>query len=403
MAKKQTPPAARLSDPQAIDLVTQLMAIPGRSGEEGLVAQFIRLKLREAGVPDDAVRQDTANKRSPLGGDIGNLIVKLPGVGPRRMLSAHLDTVPICVGCKPRRKGPVIVSADPKTGLGGDNRAGCAVLLAAAMDIARSPLPHPPLTFLWTVQEEAGLHGARNLSTGLLGRPRLAFNFDGGSPAKLTIGATGGYRMTIEVTGLASHAGNAPQQGVSAIAIASLAIADLTRKGWHGLVKKGRKQGASNVGVIHGGEATNVVTDRVTLRAEARSHDAAFLERIVAEIKQAFDHAVAEVRSESGQTGNVEFRGQLDYAAFRLPANDPSVAAAGGAIRAVGREPEIAVTNGGLDANWLTARGVPTVTLGCGQRSIHTVSEQLDIAEFLLARAIAFRLAQGESAAPQAG
>ena len=54
---------------------------------------------------------------------------------------------------------------------------------------------------------------------------------------------------------------------------------------------------------------------------------------------------------------------------------------------------EFAVTNGGLDANWLTAHGIPTVTLGCGQRNIHTAREQLDIAEFQRARRIALRLA----------
>ena len=47
----------------------------------------------------------------------------------------------------------------------------------------------------------------------MLGKPKLAFNFDGGSPAKLTIGATGGYRMTIDIQGLASHAGNRPERG----------------------------------------------------------------------------------------------------------------------------------------------------------------------------------------------
>ena len=64
-------------------------------------------------------------------------------------------------------------------------------------------------------------------------------------------------------------------------------------------------------------------------------------------------------------------------------------------MRAEGRQPELAVSNGGLDANWLSARGIPTVTLGCGQRNIHTVAEELDLSDFLLARRIALRLATG--------
>jgi tripeptide aminopeptidase len=179
---------------------------------------------------------------------------------------------------------------------------------------------------------------------------------------------------------------------VSAIAIASLAIADLVRNGWHGLIEKTGGQGTSNVGVISGGEATNVVTDHVVLRAEARSHDPKFRGRIVKEIEKAFGRAVRTVRSAAGKHGTVEFDGQLDYEAFRLPRDEPCVLAASEAVRAEGREPELAITNGGLDANWLTAHGIPSVSLGCGQKNIHSTQEELDIAEFQLARRVALRL-----------
>ena len=132
---------------------------------------------------------------------------------PRRLFTAHMDTVPVCLGCRPVRVGQQIRSSDPGTGLGADDRAGCAVLLNTALEIVERRLPHPPLTFCWFVQEEIGLHGARHLSKSLLGNPRLAFNFDGGSAAKLTVGATGGYRMVIDVLGLASHAGHARSRG----------------------------------------------------------------------------------------------------------------------------------------------------------------------------------------------
>jgi tripeptide aminopeptidase len=227
----------------------------------------------------------------------------------------------------------------------------------------------------------------------MLGRPRLAFNFDGGSPAVLKIGATGGYRMTIDVRGIPSHAGNHPEEGVSAIAIASLAVTELVTSGWHGLIMKDGHAGTSNVGVIQGGEATNVVTDHVQLRAEARSHEPKFRERIVQEIRAAFERAALNIRNTAGKTGRVQFEGSLDYEAFRLSPDEPCVATAMAAIEAEGLQADLAVTNGGLDANWLTAHGIPTVTLGCGQRNIHTVREELDVAEFHQARRIALRLA----------
>jgi tripeptide aminopeptidase len=377
-----------------------MMAIPGRSGEEAAIMDFIRRKLREAGVSANALQIDDVHRRTPTPGQTGNLVLKLPGTmrGPRRMLVAHVDTVPICVGSRPVRKGKRVVSADKATGLAADNRSGAALLLSTGLAIRRHGLEHPPLTLLWTVQEEIGLHGARLATLGLLGKPRLAFNFDGGSPAKITIGATGGYRMTIDIRGLASHAGGAPAEGISAVAIASLAIADLVTGGWHGAIEKDGHNGTSNMGVIRGGEATNVVADHVQIRAEARSHDAKFRGQIVKEIHRAFEHAAKQVRNMSGKHGKVDIDGRLDYESFRLATSEPCVVAATEAVRAEGREPELAVSNGGLDANWLTARGIPTVTLGCGQRNIHTAKEELDVADFHLARRIALRLATcGES------
>jgi tripeptide aminopeptidase len=384
-----------ISDAAALALVMEMMAIPGRSGEEAAIMDFIRGKLIDAGLSQSVFSFDDANRRTPLGGQVGNLVLKLPSTirGPRRILSAHVDTVPICVGSRPVKKGKFVVSASKETGLGADDRSGAAILLATVLDILGSKLPHPPLTFLWAVQEEVGLFGARYVKLSKLGKPRLAFNFDGGAANALKIGATGGYRMTIEIVGLASHAGNRPEEGVSAIAIASLAIADLVKGGWHGLVSKKEGDGTSNIGVIAGGDATNVVTDHVHIRAEARSHDPKFRQRIVNEIESAFKRAAVAVKSVNGKSGRVRFDGQLDYESFRLSRDEPCVAAAAAAIEAENLIAEFAITNGGLDANWLTAHGIPTVTLGCGQQNIHTAREQLDTTEFQRARRIALRLA----------
>jgi tripeptide aminopeptidase len=379
----------------ALRMALELMAIRGTSGQESGVAAYITKKLREAGAPASAIRHDNAHQKSPLKGQIGNLIFQLPGTvkAPRRLLMAHMDTVPVCLGSKPVRKGDIVRSADPKTGLGADDRAGVAVVLNAAIEILKHRLPHPPLTFFWPIEEEVGLHGAHYVQQSLLGKPRLAFNWDGGAAERITTAATGGYRLQIEIEGLAAHAGVAPQHGISAIAIASLATAHLVQGGWHGLIEKDGRRGTSNIGFIHGGEATNVVTDRVEIKAEARSHDHAFRKRIVAQIEQAFRDAAEQVRNEQGRCGSVRFHGRTDYEAFRLADDEPCVLAADRAVRAAGLEPVRCVSNGGLDANWMSAHGIPTVTLGCGQNQIHTTSEFLEIAAFEHACKIAIDLA----------
>lgn len=393
----QTANSNRINDRAAVDLVLQMLAIPGKSGQEAQIAAFIVKQLRAAGVPKSAIVFDYAHKKSPLGGESGNLIVKLPGTarGPRRLLMGHIDTVPLCVGAQPVRKGRLIVSRDKTTALGGDNRAGAGVVLNAALTLLKQKLPHPPLTLFWPVQEEVGLIGARYVSTAKLGKPKLCFNWDGGLPHAIVIGATGGDSLNICVHGLASHAGAHPEDGISAVAIAGKAIADLTDNGWHGLIRKGDHLGTSNIGVVSGGDATNVVTNLVKLRAEARSHDPQFRAQIVAAYKEAFERAAQSVTSSSGATGSIDFYVDHKYDSFRLSLDEPAAQAASAAVRACGLEPEPRIINGGLDANWLTAHGLPTVTLGCGQAGIHTVKETLDVDQYLQACRIGLMLATG--------
>jgi tripeptide aminopeptidase len=381
----------------AVERVTEMMAIPGKSCEEGRIAEYIRRRLRDAGLPEAAIIDDGANKRSPVGGEVGNVIVKLPGTvrGPRRLLMGHIDTVPLCVGCQPVRKGDYISSKDPTTALGGDNRAGAAVALTAVLEILRQDLPHPPLTLFWPVQEEIGLYGARFVSKGKLGNPKLCFNWDGRDPELIVVGATGDYAITVEIEGIASHAGGHPEQGVNAITVASRAIADLHENGWHGLILKGRNAGTSNVGIVRAGDATNVVTPKLSLRAEARSHDPKFRRRIVDEYRKAFQRAVKAVKNDAGKTGSMKFDADLKYEAFRLEDSEPVVQHALRAVELAGLEPGTRISNGGLDANWLCAHGFPTATLGCGQEAIHTSNEKLHLPSFLHACRIGLLLATG--------
>lgn len=383
---------------QAIERVMKLMAIPGKSCQEGLISEAVVGELRAAGVPADDILFDDAHTRTNLPGEVGNLIVRIPGTkpGPTVLLSAHLDTVPICVGCKPIREGEHVRSDDPSTGLGADNRAGVAAILTAALELLKSDRPYSPLVLCFFVQEEIGLQGSRNLDPQVLGPIDLALNFDGGTVDKLVVGATGGERMRINISGKASHAGIAPEEGVNAGTIASLAIASLYRDGWLGRIEQGGGMGTSNVGVISGGEATNVVLPELLVRAEARSHDSDMRTRIVEAFRAAFAAAAEEVKSSQGVVGSVQFSSQLDYDSFRLPDDSASVLAAKAAVTQLGREPVSAMAGGGVDANWLYRHGIHAVTLGCGQRDVHTTAERLNLQDYLDACRITMLVAGNE-------
>lgn len=379
---------------EPVSLLLKLLEIPGTSGLEKPVLDAVLKEALAAGLPQDAYHFDQAHVKAK-NGECGNLIITLPGTkrGPRRLLMAHVDTVPLCLDAKPKLGGDFIFSESDKTALGGDDRSGTAVILSTLLRILREKPETPPLTFLFTVQEEIGLVGARHVSKSKLGDPKLCFNFDGGPPNLVITGATGDVHIDIVIHGVASHAGARPEMGVSAVVIAGLAIADLQQNGWLGLIEKPDGSGTSNLGFINGGAATNVVTDYIEIRGEARSHDPEFRQKIVDAIEAAFTKAAADVTNQEGRSGNIEYTHRLKYEAFRLNEDEPAVTAAAAAITATGLEPVEKISNGGLDANWITSHGLPTVTLGCGQEHIHTVAERLHVPSFHQACDIAWRLA----------
>lgn len=373
----------------AEEFLMRFLSIDSVTGEEAAIAAAVTDALQEVGVPASAIRHDTVHERIPLPTEVGNLIVDLPGTrpGPRLMFSTHLDTVPLCAGAKPRREGDRIVS-DGTTALGGDNGTGCAVLVSLAQTLIKHNLPHPPITLLFTVREESGLHGARELDPKDLSGAEMCFNVDSTHAAKLTIGAVGQVNWQVEIHGKASHAGVAPERGISSTLVAAIALTEAHRGGWFGKVVQAEGKGSSNAGVFGGmngkpaGDATNVVTDYVHILGEARSLDTAFAAKIAEAYGEAFKKAQAEVTDADGETADVKFEAKASYPSFSLAEDSPAVTYARKAAESIGLEPYTELSNGGLDANWLVKHGVPTVTFGAGQAEIHTVNEYVDLPEF---------------------
>jgi tripeptide aminopeptidase len=377
-----------------------LLSVKGVTGHEAAIAKAVSEELQAVGVPASAIRYDDAHKRIPLPTETGNLYAELPGTkeGPRLLFSTHLDTVPLCAGAKPKREGDRIVG-DGTTALGGDNRTGCAMLVILAETLIKHKLPHPPITLLFTVREESGLHGARELKAAELGGAKMCFNVDGRLASELIIGAVGQENWDVEIKGKASHAGVAPEKGISATLVGSIGLTEAQRAGWFGKVVKPEGRGTSNVGIFGGkegqpaGDATNVVTDYVHLKGEARSSEAAFASAICAGYREAFAKAQQEVKDADGATAEVEFESKAAYPPFTLADDSPAVARAKKAVEAIGLKPTTIFSNGGLDANWLVKHGVPAVTIGAGQFEIHTIKEYVDLPEFLQGCRLAIALA----------
>lgn len=132
-------------------LLEQLLSIPGESGREGRIRGFVRKRLAP-------FVDHIATDRS------GNLLAEKTyrsGHGPTILLNAHLDTV---IEFEPDRviKKNDGVWSSSKGILGADDRVGVAVLLHVAEYLYRSNFSGK-VKFIFTVEEECGLVGARQV------------------------------------------------------------------------------------------------------------------------------------------------------------------------------------------------------------------------------------------------
>ncbi len=141
---------------------------------------------------------------------IGNLVVRVPAKpgfekAPITIIQGHIDMVceknegtdhdfdrdPIKLGIA-EEEGRIFVKAAGTT-LGADNGIGVAMGLAAAVD---PEVGHGPLELLMTIDEEAGMTGAKNLEPGIL-RGRRLVNLDSEDDAALFVGCAGGCDVSL--------------------------------------------------------------------------------------------------------------------------------------------------------------------------------------------------------------
>jgi len=330
---------------------------PGRG--ERPIADYVKSRL-ERHWP---VTEDRAGKA--IGGNAGNVLVRISGRGEPLLFAAHLDTVEPARGVKPRLKGGYFVSAGD-TILGADDRAAVAVLVELAVGAARLP-DRRAIEVLFTVGEEVGLLGALHADYRRL-RSKVGFVFDASEPpGYAVVSAPGSDLFTAVFRGRAAHAGIAPEKGRSAIRMAAAAI---------GAMKLGRvdRETTANVGLISGGRAVNIVPDRAEVQGEVRSRNAAKLRAHVAHVNRALKKAAA------AHGGRVEISWSHAYDAYHLRDNAAPVKHFRAAARRAALTPRFVAGGGGSDANIFNRRGIPSLVVGCGMEKPHSTEERIAVA-----------------------
>ncbi|MCX5985834.1 MAG: M20/M25/M40 family metallo-hydrolase [Chloroflexi bacterium] len=342
-----------------LDTFLALVRIDSLSGDEGAVAERLRGYLKDAGCQ---VWSDPA----------GNLLARRAGQGagstlPPLLLSAHMDTVEPGHGIQPRIVDGVVRS-DGTTILGADDKAGVAAILTALRQTNGKGSSCCPVEVAFSVQEEVGLIGAKHLDLTQLASKTAIVMDSAGPVGSIVARAPSQDTMTIEITGQASHAGVAPEQGVSAVVVAARAIAGM---------RLGRidPETTANIGVIRGGMATNIIPAHVTMRGEARSLDEGRLKAQTAHMRECFDTAAHELGAK------VDFWVERSYASINLSPDSAVVRRVSRAMAAIGVEASLISTGGGSDANIFMGAGIETANLGFGMMSPHSVDEHIAVAD----------------------
>jgi len=347
-----------------LDLFLDLAALPSPPGEERAVADRVAAELRGLGLKVD---EDDAG--AEIGSNAGNLYCRLAPTdeGTPLFLCAHLDTVQPTGPIEPVVEDGVVRNSGG-TILGADNKSAVAAIVETARRVVEERRRHAGLELVFTLKEEVGLKGAAAFDCGRLAA-RLGYVYDMAGPiGEVILGAPHATIMEVTFVGRAAHAGIAPEDGRSAIAAAGRAIADM---------RLGRldEETSANIGTIQGGVARNIVPERCTFNAEARSHD----ERKLAEVVQEMLEACAFAASLTGC--EVETRVESGYKGYRFRKEDEPVRLACAAFERTGHEPVYSLCGGGADANVFNLRGLACVNLSNGMADIHSPDEHIAVAD----------------------
>lgn len=342
-----------------LDEFFELVGITCNSRQEREIGDLLKKRLADLGAE---VYEDEAGKY--IDGTCGNIIANFKGNlsnAPAIMLAAHLDCVVPCAGIKPILKDGIITS-DGTTILGSDDKAGVVPILEAIRVLKENHLPYGDLQVVFSVCEEGGLHGSKNIERSKL-KADFGFELDAdGHPGTIYITAPGQNKIDIILHGKTAHAGIEPEKGINAIKGLGEILIN---------VPQGRidEETTCNIGIISGGVATNIVPDTVTISCEARSRNKEKLAKITEEIETAFLEGALKANLQA------EVKITECYSSYNLSEDSTTVKIAEQAAQRIGLPVKLAGTGGGSDANNFNGYGIPCATLSVGMQKVHTCEE----------------------------
>ena len=302
------------------------------------------------------------------GGDIS-----LPGDGSR------VITVEQCPELK-EMVGKTLITTDGTTLLGGDDKAGMAIMMEMAQYLLEHPdIPRGPVRLLLTCDEEIG-RGADHVDVNKVDAV-ACYTFDGGGQDMVDVETFSADLAVVNFTGINIHPSIAKDKMVNAIRAAGRFIEKLP----HACApeKTEGREGFMHPYTLEGGVAN------VTLKVLLRSFDTPEL-GVYAKQLQEIAHQVEN--EEAGISIDVTVMNQYRNMADGLKKEPRAADYAIEAHRRLGREAVVEIIRGGTDGARFTELGLPTPNLSSGQHNIHSPLEFACLDQMLAACEIGVEL-----------
>lgn len=355
-----------INEKRLIDNFLEFVKIDSETTFEKEMCDHLFAKLTDLGFD---VTKDEIGKK--VGSNGYNIIAKYAGNPDKKpiILSSHVDTVTPGKGIKPIIEGDVI-KTDGTTILGGDDKSGVAIIVECMQTILENNMDSRPIEAIFTIYEEGGLKGSKNLDYSLVSAKEGIVIDSGGPIGEITTLAPGQDRIEVVVHGKAAHAGMEPEAGVSALQIVAEAITKMK-------LYRVSEDTTANFGMIHGGVATNIITDKIELVGEARS--------LVADKITAQTESMVKTLEETAEKlgGSIEAKVTRVYNPLVVDESSPIIKDMSAAFKENNFEPKCVSGGGGSDTNNYTEHDINCINISCGMAGAHTLEEHIKISDIV--------------------
>lgn len=279
-------------------------------------------------------------------------------------------------------KGKTLVTTDGTTLLGGDDKAGIAVIMDAAEYLLQHPeIARGTIRICFTCDEEIG-KGTLHLNPKEIGAA-AAYTLDSEGSGCIDVETWSADLALVHIHGVNLHPMKAKGKMVNALRLAGEFLEKLP-KGMAPETTEGR-QGFIHPYVIEGG------VDKVLLRILLRDFEtdnlkkqAGLLEEIAKGLNQKYPKARVEI----------EVKKQYRNMKEGLLKEPRAAALAERAMRQAGVTPKKVSIRAGTDGAMLTEKGLPTPNLSCGQHNPHSKKEWVCLEEMEECRNVLIELAK---------